>query len=180
MPTSLPDGGRQHGVACSLRQCVNQESDKDAHGAQAEDEDRPCGAILGDLDTWMQGGVQMVAQLLKCRIEELRREDHAAVEQQQCPPDHRWFATGKYKHDQEGGKALQPEARFQADGGSYAFQRVFHALEQRLVLHGHDRGIFGWEDSNIASIWQGSCFFNRPGQRMTVILEKNKSPFQMT
>ena len=124
----------------------------------------------------------MVAQLLKCRIEEFRREDHAAVEQQQRPPDHGWFAPGKHQHYQEGGKALQPKARFQVDGGSYAFQRVFHALEKRLVLHGHGSRVLMWEDSGIAGIWQDSCFCNRAGQLIAIIFEepKIKAHFQMT
>ena len=73
--------------------------------------------------------------MFECRVEEFRRQYHAAIEQEQRPPEHgRSDARQQDKYDQRG-KALQAKARLHAKRSTDPLQSKNQAIIKRLVLH---------------------------------------------
>ena len=79
--------------------------------------------------------MQVIDQMLKCRVEKFRCQDHTAIEQYQCPPDHCRLEASQHDDHTQGCEALQAKARFHAKSCTYALQSKNHAFIKRLVFH---------------------------------------------
>lgn len=79
--------------------------------------------------------MQVIDQILKCRIEKFCCQNHTAIEQYHCPPDHGWLQVYQYNHHAQCCEALQAKARFHAKSSLNTLQSENHTFIKRLVFH---------------------------------------------
>ena len=114
--------------------CRHYEGGKDADGTDAEHQDRASGAILGQLDRRMRRRVEQVERCFERAVEQFCSQHHAAIDEQQRPPDRRRTTPRQHRDDTGDCQALRAEARFAAPGCAYAMHGKAQALVKRLVF----------------------------------------------